>query len=151
MAVEDHRRVLVVDDDAQTVQLLQSILTQRGLTVDSAADGREALEHLRASRYSVILLDLLMPRVNGFDVLKALKDQVVSSPTVVLVVTGADRNVVEELDADLIHGIVRKPFDVEDLVSLVAACAEIRARGTFEAMAVAVLTSAPLLSWLQRL
>jgi CheY-like chemotaxis protein len=149
--VEGFKRVLVVDDDADTVRLLQTILAQRGLTVNSALDGDEALELLRANRYSCILLDLLMPRVDGFAVLEALKNQAVIAPSVVLVLTGADRGTIDRLDPDLIHGIVRKPFDPDDLAALVAACAEIRGRGPFGTMALAVLSSAPLLSWLQRL
>ena len=149
--MEGHKRVLVVDDDADTVRLLHTILTQRGLSVDGAADGDEALELLRTNRYACILLDLLMPRVDGFSVLAAIKDQTIFSPSVVLVITGAERSVLDRLDSDLIHGIVRKPFDPEDLASLVAACVEIKARGRFETMAIAMLSSAPFLTWLQRL
>ena len=148
--MEGYKRVLVVDDDADTVRLLQTVLTQRGLSVDCALDGDEALDLLRTNRYACVLLDLLMPRVDGFAVLEALKNQDVFSPSVVLVITGADRSAIDRLDSDLIHGIVRKPFDPEDLAALVAACAEIKGRGGFETMAIAMLSSAPFLSLLQR-
>lgn len=151
MSPEIQKRVLVVDDDENTRQLLVSSLRQRGLIVDQAVDGGEALDLLRQNQYVVILLDLLMPRVDGFAVLDAMRADAVQSPPVVLVVTGADRNTVDRLDSQIIHGIVRKPFDSQELVSLVVACAEIRGRGTFETMAMAVISGAPLLAWLQRL
>ena len=151
MSPELQKRVLVVDDDENTRSLLVSLIRQRGLTVDEAADGGEALDCLRQHEYAVVLLDLLMPRADGFAVLEAMKNEEVSSPPVMLVVTGADRSVVDRLDSQRIHGIVRKPFDPQELVSLVVACVDIRGRGTFETMALAVMSGAPLLAWLQRL
>ncbi len=76
-----------------------------------------------------MLLDLLMP--------------------VVLVVTGADRRALAQLDAQRIHGIVRKPFDSEELASLVVACAEIRSRLNLGTMAIAtMIAGSPFLAWL---
>jgi len=140
------KRVLIVDDDAVIRELLGSMLRHRDLTVDEAADGREALELLKENIYSVVLLDLLMPNVDGFGVLEGLT----SSP-VVLVITGADRALVKKLDPKKIHGVVRKPFDAEDLANLVVACAEIRSRSAFETMAIsAMIAGGPLLAWLNR-
>jgi CheY-like chemotaxis protein len=143
------KRVLVVDDDATIRELLVSVLSHRDLVVDQAGDGGEALDLLRQNSYSVVLLDLLMPNVDGFGVLDEL-DSAISTP-VVLVITGADRSLLKHLDAQRIHGIVRKPFDAEDLGNLVVACAEIKSRGTFETMAIsAMIAGGPLLAWLNR-
>ena len=144
------KRVLVVDDDADIRELLVSVLSRRDLVVDQAGDGSEALDLLRQNSYSVVLLDLLMPNVDGFGVLDEL-DSAISTP-VVLVITGAERSLLKQLDAQRIHGVVRKPFDAEDLGNLVVACAEIKSRGTFEAMAIsAMIAGGPLLAWLNRL
>ena len=126
------KRVLVVDDDAEVRGLLASILTRRKMEVDQATDGREALDLIRANSYAVVLLDLMMPNMNGFEVLDAL--DVSSKQPVVLVVTGADRSQIEALDTRRIHGIVRKPFDSDDLGDIVVHCAEIRDRA-FQALA----------------
>ena len=143
------KRVLVVDDDAEIRELLTSVLGRRDLTVDQAADGSEALDLLRQNTYSVVLLDLLMPNVDGFGVLDEL-GSAISTP-VVLVITGAERAMLKELDPQRIHGVVRKPFDAEDLANLVVACAEIKSRGAFEAMAIsAMIAGGPLLAWLNR-
>jgi DNA-binding response OmpR family regulator len=133
---ELHKRVLVVDDDAVIRELLTSALAQQSLDVDCAENGRQALELIRENHYSVVLLDLLMPEMNGFEVLEKLDQHL---RPVVLVITGADHSTVSELDARIVHGIVRKPFDPQELGELVRACAEIRDRGSLGAMAVATM------------
>ena len=142
------KRVLVVDDDASVREILSSVLQQHDLSVDAADGGEAAIELLREHHYAVVLLDLLMPGVDGFALLDQMAGGEVVSPPVVLVITGADRAAIERLDAQRIHGIVRKPFDPEELASLVAACAEIKARSPFEAMAMAMIAGGPFLAWL---
>ena len=149
MAGDVSKRVLVVDDDFEMRRLLVGVLRQRSLEVDEAADGNEAIELLRENRYSVIVLDLLMPVVDGFTVLEKMESEV-NSPPVVLVLTGADQRITETLDAQRIHGIVRKPFDVFEIASIVVACSEIRSRGSLETMALAMISGAPLLDLLRR-
>jgi DNA-binding response OmpR family regulator len=148
MTADLHRRVLVVEDDSSVSGLLNSVLRQRGLTVDVADGGAEAIAHLSENSYAVILLDLLMPQPDGFAVLQAIKNGTVQAPPVVLVITGADRSLVEKLDPRSIHGVVRKPFDAEELASLVVACSEIRSKGSMGMMAVAMISSARLFDFL---
>jgi len=152
MVTETNQRVLVVDDDIDVRNILTSVLERRGLSVHSAGDGREALDLLAENAYAVIVLDLLLPRVDGFDVLRQLqKGELMQPPPVVLVLTGAPNEVVERLDPQRIHGLVRKPFDPEDLASLIVACADVKRRGTFPTMAIATLVSgAQLFAWLNR-
>ncbi|HEX9407382.1 MAG TPA: response regulator [Thermoanaerobaculia bacterium] len=143
------KRVLIVDDDATIRELLGSVLRRRDLAVDEAADGSEALALLRQNSYAVVLLDLLMPNVDGFGVLDEL-ESAVSTP-VVLVITGADRALLKQLDPQKIHGVLRKPFDADDLANIVVACAEIKSRRAFETMAIsAMLAGGPFLAWLNR-
>jgi two-component system response regulator VicR len=141
------QRILVVDDEHAIRTMLSGLLRKRGVTVDEAHGGREAIELLRMHRYSVVLLDLLMPEPNGFDVLDTLKTT--THTPVVLVLTGADRSVIDRLDSDFIHGVVRKPFDPEELVSLAVACSEVRGRGGFGVMSAALICGARLLDLLQ--
>ena len=145
---DSHKRILIVEDDIEVRTMISSVLRQRGLAVDEASGGQEAIDLVRAKRYAVILLDLLMPQPNGFDVLDELESP--QTPPVVLVVTGADRSVIDQLDSERIHGIVRKPFDPDDLAALVVACAEIRSRGNFRMMAMAVISGARFFDFLIR-
>jgi len=151
MNAEQQKRVLVVDDDPVIRNLLVWTLERYSLTVDQASDGVEALALIRKHQYGVILLDLVMPVLDGFGVLKALDGPSMASPPVVLVITGADRRAIDHLDPQKIHGIMRKPFDPEELASIVVACAEIRGRNAFGTMAIAtVIAGSPLLALLNR-
>lgn len=150
MPPDHHKRVLVVDDDYEIRSMLGKVLRARSLVVDEAENGSDAVDLLRENRYAVILLDLMMPVADGFSVLSAMQTEGVSTPPVVLVITGADPSVTDNLDAQHIHGIVRKPFDPDDLASLVVACSEIRSRNSLGTMALAMMSGAPLLDWLRR-
>jgi CheY-like chemotaxis protein len=151
MTVDPHKRVLVVDDDEGVRDLLSAVLRMRGLTVDVASGGNEALDLIALNTYSVVLLDLLMPNVDGFAVLGRLHAGDNGSAPVVLVVTGAERPAIAQLDAQHIHGIVKKPFDPEELANIVVACADIRGRNALGTMAIAaVMAGSPLLALLNR-
>ncbi len=80
------KNVLIVDDDAATRNLLRRILTREGWSVSEAADGKRALALLRTNRPTLMLLDIMMPNVDGFDVLKAVRamDDLVDLPVIVL-------------------------------------------------------------------
>lgn len=148
---DPQKHVLVVDDDAQTRALLGSLLARHSLAVDFADDGGSALALIQNNKYSVVLLDLLMPGTDGFAVLDRLHEPGMPSP-VVLVITGADRAVVDTVDSNRVHGVVRKPFDPDDLAALVVACADIKSRGTFGTMAIAtMLAGSSILELLNRL
>jgi CheY-like chemotaxis protein len=149
MTIEQHRRVLVVDDDREVRRILGRALRERSLIIDEAADGREAIDLLREHAYSVVLLDINMPEVNGFGVLSAIDNESLNAP-VVLVVSGADRNILDRLDSKRIHGIIRKPLDPYEVADVVAACADIRGKRAFETMALAtVMTGAQLIALLK--
>jgi DNA-binding response OmpR family regulator len=136
------RHVLIVDDDPDVSGMLTTALRQRSLEIDVAGGGGAAIELLTANEYAVVLLDIMMPNVDGFAVLDALRTR--NAEPVVLVVSGADRTVLDRLDTTQIHGIVRKPFDPQELATLVAACAEMRGRANLEAMVIATMATAPL-------
>jgi DNA-binding response OmpR family regulator len=149
MTSERHRHVLVVDDDHEVRRILVTALRHRSLIPDEATSGREAIDLLRENTYSVVLLDLLMPGVNGFAVLDAIDDHA-AAPPIVLVVTGAERAILDRLDSLKIHGVVKKPFDPAEVAAVVAACVEIRGRSSFETMALAtMMTGAPLIALLK--
>ena len=147
MIEQHHQRVLVCDDDPEIRRILVLALRHKTLQIDEASDGRMALEMLRENRYAVVLVDLMMPGVDGFAVLEALRLE--PNPPVVLVVSGAGRHMLDRVDTSRIHGIVKKPFDPIELAEVVAACAEIRGRSPFETMAAAMVAGAPLIALLK--
>ena len=81
------RSILIVDDDDAIRALLRTILQRRGLAADSARDGNEALECLARSRYAVMLLDLMMPRESGWDVLGEIARWPLNRRPIIIVLT----------------------------------------------------------------
>ena len=117
--------VLVVDDDRAIRELLAAVMRREGLTVDVASDGDAAIEHLRETRYNVIVLDLMMPKLSGWEVVGWLRSNPECKPRTVIVSTAADRNVLGDLDAEIVNAIFVKPFDVGELGAYVRACSEL--------------------------
>jgi len=149
MTMDPTKRVLVVDDDKDVRDILFSVLQSRGIQTDSATNGREALELIGQHPYVVVLLDLMMPEIDGFGVLETL--QAAGTMPVVLVVSAADQGLTDKLDPSLIHGVIRKPFDPQEIADVVAACADIRGKGMFETMALAaMIAGGPLVTFFSR-
>lgn len=115
------KRILIVDDDDAIRTLLLTVLRRRGLAADTARNGQEALERMSSCRYAVLLLDLMMPIMSGWDVLDRLESSAPETRPVVIVLTagGEPRN----LKSGLVAGTVRKPFDIELLVDTISGCA----------------------------
>ncbi len=82
-------RILIVDDDAAQCSALATILSDRGFITQAAADGLEALEHLNTFSPDVILADLAMPRMDGFELLRHLKERGDLTPAIVLTAFGS--------------------------------------------------------------
>lgn len=115
-------RVLVADDDQAIRQLVCTIIQREGLEVDCVEDGAEAIEKLKTHEYAVILLDLMMPRVDGFGVVEHLKAHPpVHKPVILIISAYADQSF-QRVDASVVAGVLRKPFEVADLGSLVRLC-----------------------------
>lgn len=114
------KRILIVDDDDAIRTLLFTVLRRRRLQVDTARNGVEALERCANCRYSVVLLDLMMPLMSGWDVLSRLETMPLDQRPFVIVLTAGmePRN----LDPRLVAGTLRKPFDLDMLVETISSC-----------------------------
>jgi DNA-binding response OmpR family regulator len=113
--------VLIADDDPAIRTLLRLIVERAGLDVDVAADGNETLALLERKNYALVLLDLQMPRANGFDVVDRLRMKY--PRPVIIVVTALPRSQTVQLDTNVVQAIVRKPFDVAFLADIIAGTA----------------------------
>lgn len=120
---------LIVDDDPGLQGLFLTLLGREGFAVDCAPNGRVAFDYLKRRSYSVILLDLMMPDVNGFELLERLERDSPGILRRVIVMTGAAQRVVDELDDSRIWGVIRKPFDLEVLMNATRSCARGQGRG----------------------
>jgi CheY-like chemotaxis protein len=118
--MKSEKRILVVDDDDAIRALLTTVLKRRGLRVETARNGMEAVAKLGEGRFSLILLDLMMPLMSGYEVLEYLADESAASRPMVLVLTAGLE--ARGFDTSLVVGMMHKPFDVELLVDTVVGC-----------------------------
>ena len=117
------QRVLVVDDEPAIRALVTKIVERAGLPVDNARDGAEAIEKLDSGRYAVLVVDLMMPNVDGFAVIEHLRDRDGARPAII-VITAGDTAAIRRLDGSMVHSVLRKPFDIDVLGDLIVAAAQ---------------------------
>lgn len=109
-------RVLVADDDPAVRMSLSRVLRDEGYRVDLAADGAEALVQARTHMPDVVILDVLMPTVNGLQACRSLRMAGNTTPILMLTVRDEIEHRVEALDAGA-DGFVGKPFALEELLA----------------------------------
>ncbi len=115
-------RILVAEDDDLIRKLLRLVSQRSGEIVDEAPDGRAALALLELHRYEVVLLDLMMPEVNGYEIIQHLRTMKERPAVIVVTAMVGDRYL--ELDGDVVTAVVHKPFDVEALAETVSYIAQ---------------------------
>jgi DNA-binding response OmpR family regulator len=119
-------RILVVDDDRALQTLLSVLFTRAGFECDFVGDGREAIEKLDGNGkqpYSVLMLDLILPGLSGMEILDQLQQTHPSLLSRTIVLTGASNGVLKGVDTSRVHAVIRKPFDIQDVLHLTAECA----------------------------
>ncbi len=84
-------RILIADDNPPNVELLEAYLDETGCEVATAADGRETLDRVAQFKPDLILLDIMMPRLSGFEVCKTLKQDPATNGIMILMVTALDQ------------------------------------------------------------
>ena len=124
-------RVLLADDNEATCTLITALL-HRDFVVDVAHDGQEAIDKLRSRRYAAILLDLLMPVVDGYGVLDYLEREQAALTGRVMVVTAAlAPREMDRVGRYPIYCVIPKPFEVDTLLSMVRRCVDLGSESTF--------------------
>lgn len=112
-------KVLIVEDDTFLRELYAETLAGEGFTVESASDGEEAVEKMKGGGWDIILLDIIMPKMNGLDVMKKLKELNVAKPSKALVfLTNLDKD--EEIKEALTYGdgyLIKSQITPGDLVN----------------------------------
>ncbi|MCY0879189.1 MAG: response regulator transcription factor [Firmicutes bacterium] len=113
-------RLLIVDDDPHIRELCRLYLTHEGFQVEEAADGEEALSLVTSNAYDLVVLDLMLPKVDGFDVLTSIREQDRWLPVVMLTAMGDEEDRILGLDMGADDYII-KPFSPKELVARVKA------------------------------
>ncbi len=116
-------RALIVDDDDPIRAMLETIVGQQGFIVDTARDGAEAIRKIDQQDYNVVLLDLMMPNVDGYDVLRHMR---ASKPDLVrstIVATAVPEREVRRHLLDPVFKVHFKPFELPSLIADIQSCA----------------------------
>ena len=111
------KKVLVVDDEKLIVKGLRFSLEQEGMEVDCAYDGEEALEYARAKEYDIVLLDVMLPKLDGFEVCQQIRE-FSNMPIIMLTAKGEDMDKILGLEYGA-DDYITKPFDPSQLVARV--------------------------------
>ncbi|MBV6457268.1 MAG: Alkaline phosphatase synthesis transcriptional regulatory protein PhoP [Fimbriimonadaceae bacterium] len=118
-------KILVCDDERHIVRLIQVNLERQGYTVVTAYDGKEGLEKIRAEKPNLVVLDVMMPYMDGFEVLKTLRrePEFEALPVIMLTAKAQDKDVFEgyHYGADM---YLTKPFNPMELVTFVKRIAQ---------------------------
>jgi len=117
--------ILIAEDDLAIRALLVSLLRRRGYDVVEAQDGQVAMERIAYESFDAIVLDLMMPRKSGFELIDDLKkdhrEDVLKS---CIVLSAASEKHREKLDRAALFAIVAKPFDIHELCDVIQRCVE---------------------------
>jgi two-component system chemotaxis response regulator CheY len=117
------RVVLVVEDDESIRNVITDVLEDRGFRVLGARNGADALNQLNGTRPDVMVLDLLMPVMHGWDFMEAYADRT-GGDAIPIVVVSVNPALPRSFNRFGVHSVVRKPFDVDELAESVEAALE---------------------------
>ncbi len=112
--------VLHIEDDTQHCRMVSAMLTSQGFSVETAQDGLAGLEKAREMRPDLILLDLLLPAIDGFGVIKRLQEDSVTRDIPIVVISAwptADNR--KRVHAAGARGFITKPFQIRDLIKII--------------------------------
>jgi CheY-like chemotaxis protein len=114
------KRILVVDDDENILNLEKTILEQKGFSVTTAGGGNEALKVLAQEGFDLILLDVMMPEVDGFTVCRKIKDdpRLKEIPVIFLTAKGGGEALAEGFESGAVM-YINKPFTANKLLTIV--------------------------------
>lgn len=115
----------MVDDEPAIRALVARVAQRAGFDVDVARDGAEAIAKLDTKRFGVVILDLMMPIVDGYGVIEHVKASGGEHPAIILV-SAADTAALRRVDGEIVHSVIRKPFDIDVLADMITAAAESR-------------------------
>ena len=102
-------KVLVVDDDPKDLELISEVLSEGGHEVDNCRDGAKALDKVIENKYDLILIDIMMPTLSGYELAKILREKFNHALKLVYVSVVPE----DEVDIEFVDGVLNKPFEKE--------------------------------------
>lgn len=118
-------RILIVEDEARIARILTIELAHEGYDTATAESGREGLDKALSERWDLILLDIMLPELNGIEVLRRIRAVDVMTPVIILTARGATPDIVSGLDLGA-NDYISKPFEIEELLARIRSAIRIR-------------------------
>jgi DNA-binding response OmpR family regulator len=115
-------RALVVDDDDPIRALLATVVEHQGFDVDTARDGKEAIDRLDEDGYALVVLDLMMPRIDGYTVLRYIKESRPDLLRCTIIASAVPETEIRKRLPEPVYRIHVKPFDMQKLISDIQSC-----------------------------
>ena len=110
------KKILIADDEESILRIVSFRLEKKGYEIIKATNGKEALDLMRENKPDLVLLDLAMPVMDGYEVCKAIKtDEALKNIPVIFLTVSREEKVKERADRYCADGYIMKPFDSEDL------------------------------------
>jgi CheY-like chemotaxis protein len=113
------KTILIVDDEFGIVDILSELLQDEGYRVLTAANGEQGLEKIAEVRPNLVILDVMMPILDGLEMLRRLRSDAASRDLEVIVMSAAPPPRGQEKLLNNVSGFLRKPFDLQDLLKMV--------------------------------
>jgi len=122
-APDDGKRILIVDDDPAIRRLFEALAKRQRIDCDCAANGPEAIAAMKDREYSLLFLDIMMPRIDGWGVLDYLRTHARTKLPMIFIVTAFLDQTLSTADSEIVTGIIYKPVDADDIAALMRECA----------------------------
>jgi CheY-like chemotaxis protein len=123
MSESSTSRILVVEDDEPIRVLVSTVLTRQGYHVDVAENGAVAVDRIQASPYDVIILDFMLPVMNGIQVIEWLKrERPGTAKDRVIVLTAAFPRDLRRFEPEDVFAVLGKPFDLHEMAATIERC-----------------------------
>lgn len=135
----DFMRLLIAEDEKHLNKTLNERLTKAGYTVDSCFDGEDAVYYIENTQYDGIILDVMMPKITGFEVLRVMSDKKILTPVLMLTAKDSDEDIITGLDLGA-NDYLTKPFSFNVLCARIRAMLRVKENVTGTVLEIADLT-----------
>ena len=132
-------RLLIAEDEKHLNPTLNERLTKAGYTVDSCFDGEDAVYYIENTQYDGIILDIMMPKINGFEVLRIIRERKILTPVLMLTAKDSDEDIINGLDTGA-NDYLTKPFSFAVLSARIRAMLRVKENVTGSILEIADLS-----------
>jgi len=115
-------KIMIVDNEPDTVKMVKTMLEMEGFKVTPAYSGKECLKKLKMEKFDLVILDIMMPEMSGWDVFERIRKKDKKTPIMFLTVMFAPKDRIKKLKKNGVCAYVTKPFGARELVNTVKKC-----------------------------